>query len=224
MYRVAVSPQSGSILRVVVADDHRFFREGVRGILEGAGMEVIGEASDGAEAVTLTQALEPDVVVMDLNMPHLSGVEATRRILAANPAARVVVLTVSEVDGDVLDAMATGACGYLIKSDPPHALVAAVRNAMSEHAVISRVVVEKLVRGVAEDARAEPAATPRPELTEREVEVLRLLAQGADNAAIGRGLFISPHTVKQYVAHIFEKLGVRTRTEAAVEAVRMGLV
>ena len=224
MYRDVVPPRTEPVLRVVVADDHRFFREGVRGILENAGMEVVGEASDGAEAVTLTQALEPDVVVMDLNMPHLSGVEATRRILTANPAARVVVLTVSDVNTDVLDAMATGACGYLIKSDPPDALVAAVRNAMSEQAVLSRVVVERLVRGVAEDGRPEPPAGPRPELTEREVEVLRLLAQGADNAAIGRGLFISPHTVKQYVAHIFEKLGVRTRTEAAVEAVRMGLV
>jgi two-component system nitrate/nitrite response regulator NarL len=226
-------------LRVVIADDHRLFREGLRGMLQDAGITVVGEASDGADAVALAQKLEPEVVVLDLSMPGISGLQALRMIAQSNPAVQTVVLTVSAEDADVLEALAAGACGYLLKDTRADLLADSIRQAAEGHMVLSGEVAQALMLRVRADAdanavRAEAKAEAmaetgegdggRPALTPREEEVLRLIAQGADNVAIGRELSISPHTVKQYVTNIFEKLGVRSRVQAAVYAVRAGLV
>lgn len=225
---------SDDALRVVIADDHHFFREGLRGMLESSGMEVVGEASGGSEAVALAQRLAPDVVVLDLKMPGTSGLDALRSIARTCPDAQTVVLTVSDADADVLAALAAGACGYLLKDTRADRLAGSIRQAAEGHMVLSAEIARALmahVRAGAVAARAGAKAEAevretedRLALTPREVEVLRLIAEGADNSAIGLELSISPHTVKQYVANIFEKLGVRSRVQAAVYAVRAGLV
>jgi two-component system nitrate/nitrite response regulator NarL len=239
-------PASGDPLRVVIADDHRIFRDGLRGTLEDAGMSVVGEASDGAEALELARELAPDVLVLDLNMPGVSGLDALRQIAHRGPEVQTVVLTVSAEDRDVLEALAAGACGYLMKDSRVDQLAAAIEQAAEGHMVLSsgvaralrahvRAGVERESAGAQEGSRSaeatngagrepheqEPAA---PALTPREVEVLQLIVEGADNGAIGVALSISPHTVKQYVTNIFEKLGVRSRVQAAVYALRAGLV
>jgi two-component system nitrate/nitrite response regulator NarL len=221
-------------LRVVIADDHRIFRDGLRGALEEAGIEVVGEASEGAEAVALTRELAPDVVVLDLQMPGVSGLEALRLLAHSPHAVQAVVLTVSAEDEDVIEALASGASGYLLKDMRVDRLAEGIRQAAEGHMVLSSGVTEALLERVRangaldaerEQAAAEAAAAiDRPPLTAREEDVLRLIAQGADNVAIGQALSISPHTVKQYVTNIFEKLGVRSRVQAAVYAVRAGLV
>jgi DNA-binding NarL/FixJ family response regulator len=223
-----------SALRVVIADDHRLFRDGLRGTLEGAGMAVVGEASDGAGALALVHELAPDVVVLDLKMPGISGLEALRQIERSSPDVQAVVLTVSAEDADVLEALRAGACGYLLKDTRTDRLADGIKQAAEGHMVLSSEVAQALMARVRADADAnavraeaeagEAAVDERPALTPREEEVLRLIAEGADNAAIGLELSISPHTVKQYVTNIFEKLGVRSRVQAAVYAVRAGLV
>lgn len=209
----------------MLADDHHFFREGLRGMLAADGMTVVGEATDGDGAVTVARNLEPDVVVMDLKMPNGSGIEALRQIVTACPSAQLVVLTVSADEADVLEALAAGACSYLLKDARADELVGGIRLAAGGHAVLSREVVRALVARVRTDNHAaELASGDEFGLTARELEVIRLIADGADNAAIGRELSISKHTVKQYVTNIFEKLGVNSRVQAAVYAVRRGLV
>ncbi len=231
----------------MIADDHRIFRDGLRGTLEDAGLRVVGEASDGGEAVALARELAPDVLVLDLNMPGVSGLDALRQIARRGPDVQTVVLTVSAEDRDVLDALAAGACGYLMKDSRVDQLAAAIEQAAEGHMVLSsgvaralrahlRAGAEREAAGAQEGSRGagkttngagreaheqEPAA---PALTPREVEVLQLIVEGADNVAIGVALSISPHTVKQYVTNIFEKLGVRSRVQAAVYALRAGLV
>ena len=227
----------GSALRVVIADDHRLLRDGLRGTLQDAGMAIVGEAADGVEAVALTRELAPDVVVLDLNMPGLSGLEALRQIELSSPDVQAVVLTVSAKDADVLEALAAGACGYLLKDTRADRLADGIKQAAEGHMVLSGDVAQALTAyvragaetAVAEAAIAEAAAEQREAegeplaLTPREEDVLRLIVRGADNVAIGLELSISPHTVKQYVTNIFEKLGVRSRVQAAVYAVRAGL-
>jgi two-component system, NarL family, nitrate/nitrite response regulator NarL len=220
-------------LRVVIADDHHFFRDGLRGILEAAGIEVVGEAADGEQAVALARGLVPDVVVLDLNMPALSGLDALRELARGAPEVQSVILTVSTEDADVLAALAAGACGYLLKDTRPDRLVSGIRQAAEGDMVLSAEVAQALQAHVRAGAASTPAAAAeedehtaldRAALTPREAEVLRLIAEGADNVAIGSVLSISPHTVKQYVGNIFEKLGVHSRVQAAVHAVRAGLV
>jgi DNA-binding NarL/FixJ family response regulator len=219
-----------SALRVVLADDHHFFREGLRGVLVADGILVVGEATSGAEAVTLTRELRPDVVVLDLSMPGLRGVEAIPRIVGASPGVQVVVLTVSADGNDILQALAAGASGYLVKDTRTDELAGCIRQTAGGQTVLSGEVAQTLAaRALAANTRAEedasqPASNGLPTLTDRETEVLRLLVDGADNATIGRQLSISPHTVKQYTANIFEKLEVNGRVQAAVYAVRAGLV
>lgn len=196
-------------------------------MLEADGIMVVGDAADGEEAITLARELEPDVVVLDLNMPDVSGIEALRQIVGMNQNVQAIVLTVSDQDSDVLDALAAGACGYLLKDIRADQLVSGIRQAADGHMVVSQNVAQALIAHVrvgSETAAEElDAEDDTPELTPREMQVLRLIADGADNVAIGRELSISPHTVKQYVANIFEKLGVRSRVQAAVYAVRSGL-
>ncbi len=213
-------------LRVVLADDHHFFREGLRGVLTTDGISVVGEAADGEEAVAMDRELEPDVVVVDLSMPGITpGIDAVRRILAARPLAQVIVLTVSTGQSDALEALAAGACCYLLKDTRVEELVASIRLAGAGHAVLSREIVRALAEHVRTSGQgAAHAAINGSVLSARELEVIKLIAQGADNAAIGRELSISGHTVKQHVTSIFGKLAVQNRVQAAVCAVRAGLV
>jgi DNA-binding NarL/FixJ family response regulator len=214
-------------LRVVLADDHHFFREGLRGVLIGDGLAVVGEAVNGAEAVALTRELTPDVVVIDLNMPGSRGVDAIPRIIASSPGVEVVVLTVSADDEDILEALSAGACSYLVKDTRTDELAGCIRQAAGGQTVLSREVAQTLTsRALAnalDNGAAEQTRATLPTLTDRETEVIRLLVDGADNATIGRELSISPHTVKQYMTNIFEKLEVNGRVQAAVYAVRAGL-
>jgi two-component system NarL family response regulator len=212
--------------RVLIADGQHFFREGLRGTLEAAGMTVVGETADDAEAVVLAGSLEPEVIVIDVNMTNASGTQTLRRIAAASPEARLVVLTVSADETCVLDALACGASSYLLKSTHVDELVGGIRQTARGQAVLSQDALGALVTRVHKSAgatRLEPQQR-QPLLTTRELDVLRLMVDGADNAAIGLELSISRHTVKQHVTNIFEKLGVHTRVEAAVYAVRSGLV
>jgi DNA-binding NarL/FixJ family response regulator len=214
-----------SELRVVLADDHHFFREGLRDVLRRERIAIVGEATDGLGAVSLACELTPDVVVIDLNMPGTSGVEPIRRIVEAVPGTQIVVLTVSADETDVLDALMAGAQGYLLKDTRVNDIAGAIRQAAAGQAVLSREAMRTLMARMPSEARrGESAAHAGPPLTERELDVLRLIAAGADNGAIGEALSISKHTVKQYVTNILEKLGLRSRVQAAVYAVRTGLV
>lgn len=210
---------------MVLADDHHFFREGLREIFTAEGMAVVGEASDAAHAAKLVRELAPDVVVVDLKMPDAAGAQAVRQIAAARTGVELVVLTASADEGDALDALEAGACCYLLKDTRPDELAAAIRLAAAGHAVLSRDVLRALASHVRQRSRtAKHADTDRLGLTARELDVIRLMAEGANNGAIGRELSISPHTVKQYVTNILEKLEVDSRVQAAVYAVRNDLV
>ncbi|HTC60084.1 MAG TPA: response regulator transcription factor [Solirubrobacteraceae bacterium] len=218
---------SGNALRVVLADDHHFFREGLRDMLESAGVSVVGEAKDGAEAVALARELGPDLIVLDLDMSDTPGAEALRQIATTSPQVRMVVLTTTLEEVDVLEVLDAGACGYILKSTPADELIDSIRQTAGSRVVLSREVVHALMRqAIPNDhaARQMRPSTGGLELTTREKDVLRLLVEGADNAAIGLQLSISRHTVKQHVTNIFEKLGVHSRVEAAVFAVRADLL
>ena len=212
-------------LRVVLVDDHDLFRSGLRNLLEEQRVEVVGEAASGAEAVSLTRELTPDVVVMDLNMPGMGGVEATRHIAGISPLTRVVMLTISDEDSDVMDAILAGACGYLLKDASIQDLVAGIRSAARGESLISPHIAAKVLQRVrATSAQPEIAETIRAELSDREIEVLKLIANGKDNALIAAELHISPKTVKNHISNILMKLQIDNRIQAAVYAVRSGIV
>ena len=218
-------PAADNAVRVVLADDHHFYRQGLRRMLEADGMTIVGEATDGAKAIALARELSPDVLVIDLKMPNTSGIAAIGQVLRTNPEAQLVVLTVSAEDDDAIAALAAGACSYLLKDTRADDLVSSIRLAASGHAILSHEAMRALVRRVRTDSHTrEQAPSKGLGLTARELDVLRLIVDGADNAAIGRELSLSPHTVKQHVTNIFEKLGVRSRVQAAVYAVRNGLI
>ncbi len=211
--------------RVLLVDDHDLFRTGLRNLLEQeGGVQVAGEAPNGAEAVRLVRELAPDVVVMDLNMPSMSGVEATRHITALSPLTRVIVLTISDEDSDVLDAIVAGACGYLLKDSSISEVMAGIHAAAANQSLISPTIASKVlqrVRATTEDA--EMADTIRAELSDRELQVLKLIANGQDNAQIAAELVISPKTVKNHISNILMKLQIQNRIQAAVYAVRSGI-
>lgn len=212
-------------IRVLVADDHDLFRNGLRGLLEGQGICVVGEASRGDEAVRAVRELAPDVVVMDLNMPVLDGVHATREIVTDSPLTRVVVLTVSDQEADVMDAILAGACGYLLKNATIEELVAGIRAAAVGESLVSPHIAAKVLQQIRmRSGDAEAAETIRAELSDREIEVLKLVASGLENAEIAAKLHISPKTVKNHLSNIFMKLQFENRIQAAVYAVRSGIV
>jgi DNA-binding NarL/FixJ family response regulator len=226
---VTATPTEGGTavegLGVLLVDDHDLFRTGLRNLLEAEGLEVVGEASTGVDAIRLVRELAPEVVVMDLNMPGMSGVEATRSIASFAPLTRVVVLTISDQDSDVMDAIVAGACGYLLKDSSIQELIKGIRAAAVGESLISPHIATKVLQHVrATTTDASRAATIRSELSEREIEVLKLIANGKDNAMIARELVISPKTVKNHISNILMKLQIENRIQAAVYAVRSGIV
>ncbi|MGQ0574859.1 MAG: response regulator [Pseudonocardia sp.] len=211
-----------AVLRVILADDHPVFRAGLRGVLDRmTDATVVAEAGDGADVVRLTTEHRPDVVLMDLHMPGLGGVEATRRITAAHPDVAVVVLTMLEDDGSVLAALRAGARGYLLKGADEAEIAASLRIVAAGGIALGPLVGGRMVEVLTGDLTA-PAA-PFPELTERERDVLRLLARGRSNPAIAAELHLGRQTVRNYVSSIFAKLDVADRGEAIVRARDAGL-
>jgi DNA-binding NarL/FixJ family response regulator len=210
--------------RVLVVDDQDLVRHGLRMILELGGIEVVGEAADGDEAVARTAVLAPDVVLMDVRMPGTDGVEATRRILAAGSAARVIVLTTFDLDQHVVDALRAGAVGFLLKDVTADGLVDAVRRAAAGEPVLAPAVLARVMDHFS--ARPPVAANPPPgftDLSEREREILALIGAGRSNAEIAEELVISMATVKTHVRHVFAKLDLRDRAQAVVAARDAGL-
>jgi DNA-binding NarL/FixJ family response regulator len=210
------------VIRVVVADDQAMVRAGFRMLLSGEeDIEVVAEAANGLEAVEKAARFGPTVVLMDIRMPELDGIEATRRILAADGSARVLILTTFDLDDYVYEALKTGASGFVLKDDPPEQLLAAIRTVAAGDALLSPTVTRRVIR---EFGRLPRPAPPREldELSDREREVFRLVARGLSNAEIGQELFISETTVKTHVTHIFQKLHLRDRVQAVVLAYQTG--
>jgi DNA-binding NarL/FixJ family response regulator len=211
-------------IRVLIADDQSMVRAGFRMLLTGEpDIEVIAEASNGLEAVAKARRPDLTVILMDIRMPELDGLEATRRILAANGAARVLILTTFGLDEYVYEALCAGASGFVLKDDPPEQLISAVRTVAAGNALLSPAITKQVIRKFARIPRAAP---PKglAELTEREHEILKLIAVGLSNAEIGRELYISETTVKTHVTHVLQKLGLRDRVQAVVLAYQCGLL
>ncbi len=208
---------------VVVVDDQELFRSGLIGLLKERGIRVLGDAGLGAEGVRLASELHPDVVLMDLSMPGMSGVEATQRLSAVAPLVHVLVLTVVADEHQVMDALLAGASGYLLKDAPIDQIIDGIRASARGESMISPRVAGQLVQRLRQPSGLPPSLTGA-ELTPREEQVLELLARGADNREIAQALFLSEHTVKNHVSSILAKLQVENRIQAAVRAVRGGLV
>jgi DNA-binding NarL/FixJ family response regulator len=207
---------------VFIVDDHSFFRSGLRSVLTQHDFPVVGEAPTGAAALELIERRRPDVVVMDLSMPGMSGVEATREVMRRVPGVSVLVVTVSAGQADVLDALEAGASGYLLKDSTPEEIVRALEAAADGDTPLSPRVAGLIVhRARASQGDADPA---KVDLSERELEVLKLLAEGLDNGEIALNLYLSPTTVKRHVSTIFTKLGVSNRVQAAIWAVRARII
>jgi NarL family two-component system response regulator LiaR len=210
-------------LRVLLVDDHELFRAGLRELLEEQGFEV-DDAASGEAGVRRCPTFLPDVVVMDMNMPGMSGVEATRRIRETHPDASVLMLTVAADDERVLEAIRAGAIGYLLKEARLPEIVAGITAAAAGRSPIAPGVAGALIASVREAGARAPSHPATPMLTERERAVLALLAQGYDNREIARRLYVSPSTVKNHISNVLAKLGLENRVQAAAFAVRHGLV
>ncbi len=211
--------------RVVLVDDQALVRGGFRSILDRqADLEVVGEAADGAEALAVCAAERPDVVCMDIRMPGMDGIEATRRLLKRASPPRVLVLTTFDLDAYVYEALRAGASGFLVKDAPPERLVAAVRAVAAGEELFAPTVLRRLVEAYVRQPPAEPAGDALSVLTEREREVLHQVAAGLSNAEIAQALYLSPLTVKTHVTRILTKLGLRDRVQAVVLAYECGLV
>ena len=217
--------EAATNVHVLLVDDHVLFRTGLRNLLEERGVQIAGEAGTGADAVRLVRELAPEVVVMDLHMPGMSGVEAIKQIASIAPLTRVLVLTISDQDDDVLDAILAGACGYLLKDASVDELIRGIDAAAVGESLVSPAIAAKVLQQVrATTASPEAAETIRTELSDREIDVLKLIANGNDNAMIAAELHISPKTVKNHISNILMKLQIDNRIQAAVFAVRSGLV
>jgi DNA-binding NarL/FixJ family response regulator len=210
-------------IRVLVADDQSMVRAGFRMLLSGEpDIEVVAEASNGVEAVDKAARFSPTVVLMDIRMPELDGLEATRRILAADAAARILILTTFDLDEYVYEALRAGASGFVLKDDPPEQLLAAIHVVAAGDALLSPAITKRVIAQFTRGRRASPP-TGLDELTDRERDVFRLIARGLSNAEIGRELFISETTVKTHITHILQKLDLRDRVQAVVLAHEAGV-
>ena len=215
-------------IRVMVVDDHALFRRGMELVLaQEPGMSVVGEASDGAEAVEKARALTPDIVLMDVRMPRRSGLEACRTIHESVPSAKIIMLTISDEEADLYEAIKAGATGYLLKEISIEEVADAIRAVQGGQSLISPSMASKLLTEFATMARKDveaPPPVPTPRLTDREMEVLTLVAKGMANKDIARQLFISENTVKNHVRNMLEKLQLHSRMEAVVYAVRVKML
>ena len=210
-------------IRVLLADDQSMVRAGFRMLLSGEpDIEVVAEASNGLEAVDKSARYHPTVVLMDIRMPELDGLEATRRILAADPSARVLVLTTFDLDEYVYEALAAGASGFVLKDDPPEQLIAAIHTVAAGDGLLSPTITKRVIKRF---TRLPQHVPPQglDELTERERDVFRLIAKGLSNAEIGEQLFITETTVKTHVTHLLQKLDLRDRVQAVVLAYETGI-
>jgi NarL family two-component system response regulator LiaR len=209
-------------IRVLIVDDHEIVRKGIAALLETEDdFEVVGEADNGHEAVELAERLDPDVILMDLVMPEMDGIEATRQIRARRANTNVLVLTSFGTDDKLFPAVKAGALGYLLKDTSPQELLHAIRDAAAGHSFLNPTVARRLLREFSGESNALP---PREPLTAREIEVLKLIARGLTNERIGESLFISEATVRTHVSHILGKLSLTNRTQAALWALREGMV
>jgi DNA-binding NarL/FixJ family response regulator len=211
-------------LRVVLVDDHPVYREGLAKLLLECGVDVIAQAGNGVDALAIVDEAAPDVVVMDLNMPGMSGVEVTRKLVERTPASKVLVVSVSAQEEDVTEAILAGASGYVLKDGPVEEVVAGIKAAANGESLISPRIATMLLRRMRLDEPAEldaPAATP---LSDRELQVLRLVAEGKGNQEIGEELYIGQSTVRNHISSILMKLQVENRVQAAVRAVRDRIV
>jgi DNA-binding NarL/FixJ family response regulator len=210
-------------VRVLVADDQSMVRAGFRMLLAGEpDIEVVAEASDGLEAVEKAARFRPTVVLMDIRMPELDGLQATRRILAADGAARILILTTFDLDEYVYEALRAGASGFVLKDDPPEQLLAAIRIVAGGDALLSPAITRRVIKQFTRIPRPAPPKE-LDDLSEREREVFRLIARGLSNAEIGQELYISDTTVKTHITHILQKLNLRDRVQAVVLAYQTGL-
>jgi DNA-binding NarL/FixJ family response regulator len=215
------------VIRILLADDHALMRHGLRGMLEAQpDMEVVGEAQDGADAVEQAIRLHPDVVVMDIRMPRLDGIEATKRLVGQGGApSRILVLTTFDLDESVFEALRAGASGFMLKDAPPQRLAEAVRTVAGGESLLAPAITQRLIERYVSLPPSDTARRERfGELTEREMHVLWLLTRGLSNAEIGEQLFVSEATVKTHVTRVLQKLGVRDRVQAVVLAYESGLV
>jgi DNA-binding NarL/FixJ family response regulator len=210
-------------IRVLVVDDQSMVRAGFRMLLSREqDIEVVAEASDGLEAVDKAAHFRPTVVLMDIRMPELDGLEATRRILAAENATRILILTTFDLDEYVYEALAAGASGFVLKDDPPEQLIAAIRTVAAGDALLSPAITKRVIKQFARIPRPAPPKELE-DLTERELDVFRLIARGLSNTEIGQELYISDTTVKTHITHILQKLNLRDRVQAVVLAYETGV-
>jgi len=218
-------------IRVLIADDHAFFRRGLEAVLQGeVGLDLVGQASDGQEAVQIASEVVPDVVLMDIRMPKITGIEACRATKEVAPSAKIVMLTISDEEEDLFEAIRAGASGYLLKDIPLDEVAEAVRAVHGGQSLINPSMAGKLLsefatlakRDAEEEERVQHVAAPK--LTDREMEVLKLVARGMNNRDIAKELFISENTVKNHVRNILEKLQIHSRMEAVMIAVRQKLI
>lgn len=212
-------------IRVVLADDHALFRQGVRRLLEGAGgIEVVGEAESGADTIRLVEELAPDVVLLDIAMPNLSGIDAARVIKGSSPRAGIIMLTVHADEEFLFEAIKAGAMGYLLKDCTPNELIRAIRVVHSGEGLLAPTMAAKVMREFARTREAPDLVAVQLPLTQREIEILQHVAAGLANKQIAQRLSISERTVKNHLSNIMEKLHVNSRTQAAIYALRAGLV
>ena len=209
-------------MRVLVADDHSLFRDGIVSLLEAAGFEVVGQVGDGREALTETRRLNPDVVLLDISMPEMNGLEALKLLREESPDVHVVMLTVSEDDSDLLEAIQAGASGYLLKSLSAEAFIELLKGLERDEAAISSQTTARLIKSIGTQTASKHE--PFEKLTEREVGLLRLVADGLSNRAIAQELSISENTVKYHMKNIFQKLNAQNRTEAVTLAMQSGIL
>lgn len=214
-------------IKLMIADDHTLFREGMKALLAVTDdIQIVGEAEDGDTAVETSRQVQPDIILMDINMPGLNGIRATERILAQQPQTRIIMLTMLEDDASVFHAMRAGARGYLLKGADPREVLSVIRAVAEGQALFGPAIATRLMnyfRELSTRPAWSQAGTPFPDLTDRELEILRLIAQGLNNQEIAQKLVLSPKTVRNHITNIFSKLQVADRAQAIVRAIDAGL-